>query len=1037
MKRALAERAKQSHSPTPASPRQHPYTHSNTASTTTTTTTKTTPPTTPPRKIPRTKKRQRPSSPLPSSSSSESEEEEEEPKNAFYLKHQNSALSSELMKYKHNVKDLHRTIKEKQTSWGIIEEELRELECIWKEMETVVQIGIKQLVLGDEANATKPQDEGGGTKTSSSKPPSKKIKIAQDVDYTLLILELLTKLSQSSSSTKEEEEEDEITNFTQNTKQRATSFRNALFYFFNQVLTKKEDVEMLPIQSTTQPKVEEAEVEAPPPKPKPKKRGRPPRRPKKEEEEVETPPPPATALPVDEIVPPLPPPPPSISEETDLSTKPFLISLLYKHISVLTCEKTKQECVIQELMQQKEEAVSNEWKVRRGLYRIASGRMNIKEVLKAVEKGDGASIEQWFETTSTKNPGVFSPSSTDNSTTNLDASNLANTHHPTSATTTPSSASADATALQTNTNDNTAISQLNKQVQDLKEIAESRQKHIQELLKEREEHSKRINALVCSNPTAAETNKTDANELSEEDVKRSTYFIDLSSKLVSAERQIQEWKDKNKQMKERWAVTKGDLEHTQKTIVEMEQKHFRRWKVLTDSLAELGNSGGTNDAEEDNVLSTTTPNQLHNGEKNEEERALSATIMSNFRELTANANKTVELQHKLRQALEGARQVEMLRASLVDSHKMNESLQTKLDELRAKNAKFVAEKSAARASDSSLGGGGSLSGSGGSGSSSRGGGDHSSSSHRSSSSGSGGSSAMVEKLQRDNRRLKKELVAALGSKDSARSKQERAEKERDSLMKTNARVLKQSSEKDDMNQKSLSTILHLKSVTEELIQEKEILERKAKDAQQLALAARLAANAKDRVEEEALRQKEIAEEQLLDSQKQLRSVMEDKDQADGRLSQSKSQMISLVKELSAARQRCDELATASTTNEEEKQRLLESLAITKKEAAEAVKKAAASAASSSGRGVSSGGGRGGGGGGNSEFTAEQLTTQVKVLKSRLACPVCNDRDKKCILLRCRHMFCHQCVDKNIKNRSRKCPACGQRFDMKDVADVWL
>eukprot|EP00957_Ditylum_brightwellii_P147414 11225139-Ditylum_brightwellii.AAC.1 len=71
--------------------------------------------------------------------------------------------------------------------------------------------------------------------------------------------------------------------------------------------------------------------------------------------------------------------------------------------------------------------------------------------------------------------------------------------------------------------------------------------------------------------------------------------------------------------------------------------------------------------------------------------------MSNFRELTANANKTVELQHKLRQALEGARQVEMLRASLVDSHKMNESLQTKLDELRAKNAKFVAEKSAARA----------------------------------------------------------------------------------------------------------------------------------------------------------------------------------------------------------------------------------------------------------------------------------------------------------------------------------------------------
>ena len=71
------------------------------------------------------------------------------------------------------------------------------------------------------------------------------------------------------------------------------------------------------------------------------------------------------------------------------------------------------------------------------------------------------------------------------------------------------------------------------------------------------------------------------------------------------------------------------------------------------------------------------------------------------------------------------------------------------------------------------------------------------------------------------------------------------------------------------------------------------------------------------------------------------------------------------------------------------------------------------------------------------FTAEQLHTQVKHLKSRVHCPVCNVRDKKCILLRCRHMFCKNCVDENIKNRSRKCPACGIRFDTKDVGDIWL
>eukprot|EP00957_Ditylum_brightwellii_P210265 15364758-Ditylum_brightwellii.AAC.1 len=71
---------------------------------------------------------------------------------------------------------------------------------------------------------------------------------------------------------------------------------------------------------------------------------------------------------------------------------------------------------------------------------------------------------------------------------------------------------------------------------------------------------------------------------------------------------------------------------------------------------------------------------------------------------------------------------------------MNESLQTKLDELRAKNAKFVVKKAAARTSGLSLGGGGSLLGSGGSGSSPRGGGDHLSLLHMPSSLGSGGSS---------------------------------------------------------------------------------------------------------------------------------------------------------------------------------------------------------------------------------------------------------------------------------------------------------
>ena len=77
-------------------------------------------------------------------------------------------------------------------------------------------------------------------------------------------------------------------------------------------------------------------------------------------------------------------------------------------------------------------------------------------------------------------------------------------------------------------------------------------------------------------------------------------------------------------------------------------------------------------------------------------------------------------------------------------------------------------------------------------------------------------------------------------------------------MKTNSRLLKQSSDKDDMNAKSLSTILHLKQRNEELDKESAVIKQKSQAAQQLSLAARLASNAKNRVGEEALKEKEAS-----------------------------------------------------------------------------------------------------------------------------------------------------------------------------------
>lgn len=280
----------------------------------------------------------------------------------------------------------------------------------------------------------------------------------------------------------------------------------------------------------------------------------------------------------------------------------------------------------------------------------------------------------------------------------------------------------------------------------------------------------------------------------------------------------------------------------------------------------------------------------------------------------------------------------------------------------------------------------------------------------------------MKKLQQDYRRARKEVSAAVLSKDQAKLKQERAEKERDALMKTNARLLKQGTDKDDMNAKSLSTILHLKQQNEELTKKNSVIDQKAKAAQQLSLAARLAANAKNRVGEEVFKEKELLEKSIKKLEEDCQKLREERERVEAMLAQSKAKVTGITAELAVARTRCDDLVAETIRAEDEKRKVVERCAVLKKESQESAAKAPAPVPPDQASAC---------------FTVEQMSTQVKYLSGRINCPVCNVREKKCILLRCRHMFCQQCVDVNIKNRSRKCPACAQRFDTKDVAEIWL
>ncbi|KAM3575484.1 hypothetical protein VYU27_002590 [Nannochloropsis oceanica] len=69
------------------------------------------------------------------------------------------------------------------------------------------------------------------------------------------------------------------------------------------------------------------------------------------------------------------------------------------------------------------------------------------------------------------------------------------------------------------------------------------------------------------------------------------------------------------------------------------------------------------------------------------------------------------------------------------------------------------------------------------------------------------------------------------------------------------------------------------------------------------------------------------------------------------------------------------------------------------------------------------------GGGN----AAQNETLLKLLN----CSVCNVRWKDCVITKCYHLFCQQCIQSNLKVRSRKCPACGKHFSENDVKPIFL
>ncbi|XP_028794686.1 E3 ubiquitin-protein ligase BRE1-like 2 [Neltuma alba] len=70
-----------------------------------------------------------------------------------------------------------------------------------------------------------------------------------------------------------------------------------------------------------------------------------------------------------------------------------------------------------------------------------------------------------------------------------------------------------------------------------------------------------------------------------------------------------------------------------------------------------------------------------------------------------------------------------------------------------------------------------------------------------------------------------------------------------------------------------------------------------------------------------------------------------------------------------------------------------------------------------------------------ETAIQKLQDEIRVCKNMIKCTVCSDRPKEVVIVKCYHLFCNPCIQRNLELRHRKCPACGTAFGQSDVRFV--
>eukprot|EP00126_Sphaerothecum_destruens_P006080 Sdes_comp19203_c0_seq1m10060 len=269
------------------------------------------------------------------------------------------------------------------------------------------------------------------------------------------------------------------------------------------------------------------------------------------------------------------------------------------------------------------------------------------------------------------------------------------------------------------------------------------------------------------------------------------------------------------------------------------------------------------------------------------------------------------------------------------------------------------------------------------------------------------------------RKLQSELEESRQNLEAVMSEMELIGKAYEDLQEQNVRLVLQLTEKDDSNFQLMSEQVRLKQLQGSLKEEKDLLSQKVVFGDQqrevtAELMKKLEEREKQMKEQLLLLEKDVWLKHGLVEQHKKKTIEAIQAVHLGKLTLEKQ-----MKEMKQLEARHQVLIDQTDGLMGEKKRFLEEILMLKRKL-DKYKRVMS-------------GGVGGSGGGVDEILNEKLRTYKELMQ----CSVCHVRKKNCVLTKCFHCFCYECIQTSYETRQRKCPTCGDGFGANDFHQIFF